>query len=37
MIGTYLVDGKIVKKDILGNKYDSEILGKKLAEKILGK
>ena len=37
MIGTYLIDGKIVKKDILGNKYDSEILGKKLAEKILGK
>lgn len=37
MIGTYLVDGKIVRKDILGNKYDSEILGKKLADKILGK
>jgi len=37
MIGTYMVDGKIVRKDITGNKYDSEILGKKLADKILGK
>ncbi len=37
MIGTYLIDGKVLKKDILGNKYDSEILGRKLADKILGK
>ncbi|MEG1003420.1 hydroxymethylbilane synthase [Clostridium sp.] len=37
MIGTFLVDGKVVKKDVLGSRFDSEALGKKLADKILGK
>lgn len=35
IIGTYSVDGKIVKKDILGNKENNIELGTKLAEKIL--
>lgn len=35
IIGTYEVNGKIVKKDILGNKEDNIELGKKLAQKIL--
>ena len=35
IIGTYEVNGKIVKKDILGNKEDNIELGKKLAKKIL--
>ncbi|MGL4571126.1 MAG: hydroxymethylbilane synthase [Clostridium sp.] len=35
MIGTFLVDGKVVKKDVLGSRFDSEALGKKLADKIL--
>ncbi|WP_300349584.1 hydroxymethylbilane synthase [Clostridium sp.] len=35
MIGTFTVNGEIVKKDILGNKEDNILLGKKLAEKIL--
>lgn len=37
MIGTFAVNGEIVKKDILGNKEDNILLGKKLAEKILRK
>lgn len=36
MIGTFTVNNRIVKKDILGNKEDNILLGKKLAEKILG-
>lgn len=36
MIGTYDIGGKIVKKDILGEKFDNIELGKKLAKKILG-
>ena len=35
IIGTYEVNGVIVKKDILGNKEDNIELGKKLAQKIL--
>ena len=35
IIGTYEVNGIIVKKDILGNKEEYVELGKKLAEKIL--
>ncbi|MGL5353861.1 MAG: hydroxymethylbilane synthase [Clostridium sp.] len=35
IIGTYSVNGKIVKKDILGNKENNIELGAKLAEKIL--
>ncbi|MGL5087419.1 MAG: hydroxymethylbilane synthase [Clostridium sp.] len=35
IIGTYSVNGKIVKKDILGNKENNIELGTKLAEKIL--
>lgn len=35
MIGTYSVNGKIVKKDIIGNKENNIELGIKLAEKIL--
>lgn len=35
MIGTFTVNGKIVKKDIIGNKEDNIELGSKLAEKIL--
>lgn len=35
MIGTYSVNGIIVKKDILGNKENNIELGYKLAEKIL--
>jgi len=35
MIGTFSVDGKIVKKDIIGNKENNIELGIKLAEKIL--
>ena len=35
IIGTYEVNGIIVKKDILGNKEDYVELGKKLAQKIL--
>ncbi|EHI98848.1 Porphobilinogen deaminase [Clostridium sp. DL-VIII] len=35
MIGIYDIGGKIVKKDILGNKDEHIILGKKLAEKII--
>lgn len=35
IIGTYEVNGAIVKKDILGNKEDNIELGKKLAQKIL--
>ncbi|PWX46218.1 hydroxymethylbilane synthase, partial [Clostridium perfringens] len=35
MIGTFTVNNRIVKKDILGNKEDNILLGKKLAEKIL--
>ena len=37
MIGTFLVDGKVIRKDIAGSKYDSEELGRRLAYKILGK
>lgn len=37
MIGTFLVNGKVVRKDIVGSKYDSEELGRRLAYKILGK
>lgn len=35
MIGTFALNNKIVKKDIIGNKEDNILLGKKLAEKIL--
>ena len=35
IVGTYEVNGIIVKKDILGNKEDYVELGKKLAQKIL--
>lgn len=35
MIGTFAINNKIVKKDIIGNKEDNILLGKKLAEKIL--
>ena len=35
IIGTYEVNGIIIKKDILGNKEDYVELGKKLAQKIL--
>lgn len=35
IIGTYEVNGKIIKKDILGNKDEHIELGKKLAQKIL--
>lgn len=35
MIGIYDIGGKIVKKDILGNKDEHISLGKKLAEKII--
>lgn len=35
MIGTFLVNGKAVKKDILGHKNNGEELGKTLAKKIL--
>ncbi|MEQ8196970.1 MAG: hydroxymethylbilane synthase [Clostridiaceae bacterium] len=35
LTGTFEVDGKIVKKDIFGNKEDNIRLGKELAEKIL--
>lgn len=35
LIGTYDIDGKIIKKDILGNKEDNIDLGKRLANLIL--
>lgn len=35
MIGTYDIDGQIIKKDILGNKEDNIDLGKRLANLIL--
>ena len=35
MIGIYDVGGKIVKKDILGSKYENIELGRRLAQKIL--
>lgn len=35
MIGIYDIGGRIVKKDILGGKYENIELGKKLAQKIL--
>ena len=35
IIGTYEVNGTIVKKDILGKKEDNIELGRKLAQKIL--
>ena len=35
MVGTYEVNGIIVKKDILGNKEEYIEIGKKLAQKIL--
>ena len=35
MIGTYEVNGKIVKKDILGKLENNKELGLKLANKIL--
>ena len=35
MIGIYDVSGKIIKKDILGNKDKNIELGRKLAQKIL--
>lgn len=37
MIGTFLVDGKVVRKEIIGNKNNGEKLGKTLADKILSK
>ena len=36
IIGTYEVNGNIVKKDILGNKEDNIELGIRLARKIIG-
>lgn len=35
MIGTYEIGGKLIKKDIYGEKYNSIEVGKSLAEKIL--
>ena len=35
IVGTYEVNGTIVKKDILGNKEEYVELGEKLAQKIL--
>lgn len=35
MIGTFMVNDKIVKKDIIGNKEDNILLGERLAKKIL--
>lgn len=35
MIGTFMVNGKIIKKDIIGSKEENIELGIKLAEKIL--
>lgn len=35
IIGMFEVNGKLVKKDIYGNKYDNIELGKRLAEKIV--
>lgn len=35
MMGTFMVNGKIVKKDIMGNKDNNILLGEKLAKKIL--
>lgn len=35
MMGTFMVNGKIVKKDIIGNKDNNILLGEKLAKKIL--
>lgn len=35
MIGTFMVNNKIVKKDIIGHKEDNILLGEKLAKKIL--
>ncbi|MPQ44051.1 hydroxymethylbilane synthase [Clostridium tarantellae] len=35
MIGTFMVNGKIVKKDIIGSKYNNIELGRELAKKIL--
>jgi len=35
MIGTFEIGGKLIRKDILGNKCDNIILGEKLADKIL--
>lgn len=35
MMGTFMVNNKIIKKDILGNKEDNILLGEKLAKKIL--
>lgn len=35
MIGIFEVNGKLIKKDILGSKNDNVILGSKLAKKIL--
>lgn len=35
MIGMFEVNGKLIKKDILGSKNDNVILGSKLAKKIL--
>lgn len=37
MIGTFLVNGKVVRKEIIGNKNNGEQLGKTLADKILSK
>lgn len=35
MIGTFMVNDKIVRQDIIGNKEDNILLGEKLAKKIL--
>lgn len=35
MIGMFEVNGKLIKKDILGSKNDNVILGNELAKKIL--
>ncbi|MDO4535270.1 MAG: hydroxymethylbilane synthase [Clostridium perfringens] len=37
MIGTFMVNNKIVKKDIIGKKEDNILLGEELAKKILNK
>ena len=35
MIGMFEINGKLIKKDILGSKNDNIILGSELAKKIL--
>ena len=37
MIGTFMINNEIVKKDIIGNKEDNILLGEELAKKILNR